>query len=174
MTDDAIAFVEEVVGEPVLLAGHSIGAPLALLLARRRPDLVRAFVFCEGVFHVDGWKPGVLDPLPPDAEAFLAQLYAEVSPHGAQHWPSVWARLDEEHHRAPALDPDALREIAVPALLVFADNGSEVRVEHLHALHRALPAAQLAIVPGTGHGLPSEKPGLFNRLVLDFFAEVTA
>ncbi len=56
---------------------------------------------------------------------------------------------------------------------MFADNDSEVRVEHLHAMHQAMPNAQLAIVPGTGHGLPSDKPDLFNRLTTDFFTEVT-
>ena len=33
MTDEAIAFIEEVVGEPVHLLGHSVGAPLVLLVA---------------------------------------------------------------------------------------------------------------------------------------------
>ncbi len=173
MTDDAIAFLETVVGEPALLMGHSIGAPVALLVAQRRPDLVRAMVFCEGVFHFDGWKPGVLDPLPQDVLEFLGGLYGEVSPHGPGHWPSVWARLEEEHHRAPALTIDDLARIATPALLAFADTDGEVRLDHLHGMHEAMPNAQLAIVPGTGHGLPADKPDLFNRLSIDFFGEVT-
>jgi pimeloyl-ACP methyl ester carboxylesterase len=173
MTDDAIAFLETVVGEPAYLIGHSIGAPVALLVAQRRPDLVRALVFCEGVFHFDGWKPGVLDPLPADVLDFLGGLYGQVSPHGPEHWPSVWSRLDHEHHRSPALTVDDLAAIATPTLLMFADNDSEVRVEHLHAMHQAMPNAQLAIVPGTGHGLPSDKPDLFNGLATDFFTEVT-
>ena len=98
MTDDTIAFIETVVGEPVHLLGHSIGAPVGLLVAPKRPDLVRGLVFSEGVFHFDGWLPGVLDPLPPDVLEFLGGLYAEVSPHGAEHWPAVWQRLDAEHH----------------------------------------------------------------------------
>ncbi|MGH3165286.1 MAG: alpha/beta fold hydrolase [Trebonia sp.] len=36
---------------------------------------------------------------------------------------------------------------------------------------RNLPDAQLAIIPGTSHALPAEKPGLVNQiLLLDFFA----
>lgn len=168
MTDDAIGFIETVVGEPAHLLGHSVGAPVALLVARKRPDLVRGLVFCEGVFHFEGWLPGVLDPLPPDVHAFLGGLYAEVSPHGAGHWPDVWARLDHEHHRAPALSTDDLAAIATPSLLMFADDETEVRVDHVHAMHRALPHAQLAIVPGTGHGLLADKPELCNRIILDF------
>lgn len=171
MTDDAIRFLETVVGEPAHLIGHSIGAPLALLVARRRPDLVRAIVFSEGVAHFEGWRPGVLDPLPADAETFLACLYGEVSPHGPEHWASVWARLDAEHHRSPALTPDDLAHIETPTLLLFADDDSEVTDEHIRLLRRSLPHAQLAIVPRTGHGLPADRPDLYQHLVLDFLAE---
>lgn len=173
MTTDAIAFLEEVVGGRAHLFGHSIGAPVGLLVAERRPDLVASLIFSEGVFHHDGWKPGVLDPLPPDVVQFLGDLYGEVSPHGRAHWPDVWARLDHEHHRAPALTVDELAGIDVPALLMFADNDSEVRIDHLHAMHQALPRAQLAILPGTGHGLPADKPELCARLVVDFVAELS-
>ena len=56
---------------------------------------------------------------------------------------------------------------------MFADNGSEVRTDHLHAMHDALPRAQLAILPGTGHGLPADKPELCARLIVDFVDEVS-
>jgi pimeloyl-ACP methyl ester carboxylesterase len=171
MTDDAIAFIESVIAQPVRLIGHSVGAPVGLLVARKRPDLVRGLVFSEGVFHFEGWKPGVLDPLDPDVLEFLGGLYAEVSPHGAGHWPAVWSRLDAEHHQAPALGPDDLAAIATPSLLMFADE-SEVRVEHIHAMHSALPNAQLAVVPGTGHGLLADKPDLCNRMIIDFLAHL--
>ncbi len=174
MTDDAVAFLETVVGEPAFLFGHSIGAPLAVLLAARRPDLVRGFVFSEGVFHHDGWLDGVLDPLPDDVHEFLGGLYGEVSPHGPGHWADVWARLDAEHRRAPALTTDDLAHIETPALLLFADNETEVRRDHVFAMFDALPNAQLGVVPGTGHGLPADKPDLCNRLVLDFIEETSA
>jgi pimeloyl-ACP methyl ester carboxylesterase len=35
----------------------------------------------------------------------------------------------------------------------------------------SLPRSQLAIVPGTGHGLPADKPDLFTRLVTDFLTQ---
>ena len=75
--------------------------------------------------------------------------------------------------RAPALTVDDLAGIDVPALLLFADNDGEVRVDHLHAMHEALPRAHLAILPGTGHGLPADKPELCARLIADFVTEVS-
>jgi pimeloyl-ACP methyl ester carboxylesterase len=168
MTGDTVAFLEQVVGSPAHLFGHSIGAPVGLLVALTRPDLVSGLIFSEGVFHFDGWIEGVLDPLPPDVHEYLAGLYGEVSPHGPEHWPVVWERLDTEHHRAPALSAEQLTAIEIPTLLMFADNGTEVRTEHVHAMHGAIPNAQLAILPGTGHGLPADRPELCAWLVVEF------
>jgi pimeloyl-ACP methyl ester carboxylesterase len=53
---------------------------------------------------------------------------------------------------------------------MFADNETEVRTEHMHAMHRALPNAQLAVIPGTGHGLLADKPDLCNRIITEFLA----
>jgi len=42
---------------------------------------------------------------------------------------------------------------------------------HTIALYEGLPRAQLAIVPGTGHGVLVEKPELCNRIVTEFLTE---
>jgi pimeloyl-ACP methyl ester carboxylesterase len=57
---------------------------------------------------------------------------------------------------------------------MFADNEGEVSIDHMHAMHRALPNAQLAVVPGTGHGLLADKPDLCNRMILEFLDETAA
>jgi pimeloyl-ACP methyl ester carboxylesterase len=43
-----------------------------------------------------------------------------------------------------------------------------VTVEHAASMTRAIPNAELAVVPGTDHALMFEKPDLVNRLILDF------
>ena len=45
-----------------------------------------------------------------------------------------------------------------------------VRLDHSCSMYEALPAGQLAVVPGTSHALPIEKPAEVARLVLDFLA----
>ena len=54
MAADTFAFLEAVVGGPAHLLGCSDGVPVALLVARDRPDLVRRLVLVAGVFHRDG------------------------------------------------------------------------------------------------------------------------
>lgn len=44
----------------------------------------------------------------------------------------------------------------------------EVRLEHAIAMYRGLPNAELAVVPGTSHGLLVEKPSLCNTMILEF------
>ena len=41
MTDDTIAFLEAMVGQPADLVGHSVGAFVAMLVAIQRPELVK-------------------------------------------------------------------------------------------------------------------------------------
>ena len=166
MADDAIAFLETVVGRPAYLLGHSDGAPVALLVAAQRPDLVRKLVFASGVYHHEGWLPGILDLADEDLD-FLGTWYGEVSPDGREHFAEVYAKLDRMHRAEPTLTPADLTAIDVPTLLMFADD-DEVEPAHLHTMHRSLPQAQLAIVPGTGHGLLGDKPDLCNRMIIEF------
>jgi pimeloyl-ACP methyl ester carboxylesterase len=44
----------------------------------------------------------------------------------------------------------------------------EVTLEHAIAMYRGLPDAELAVVPGTSHGLLHEKPSLCNTIIVDF------
>jgi len=51
MTDDTIALLEQVVGEPADLVGHSDGAFVAMQVGMQRPDLVKRLVLISGGFN---------------------------------------------------------------------------------------------------------------------------
>jgi pimeloyl-ACP methyl ester carboxylesterase len=53
----------------------------------------------------------------------------------------------------------------------MAGDDDEVRLEHTAEMFRSLPQAELAIVPGTSHGLLVEKPDLCNLLIEDFLTK---
>jgi pimeloyl-ACP methyl ester carboxylesterase len=148
------------------VVGCSDGAIVALLVALRRPDLIRRLVLVAGVFHHEGWLPGVIDP---DSEppAFLARLYAEVSPDGAEHYPAIVAKLVRMHTEDPSLDATDLRGVTNRTLVMVGDD-DEVRLEHGIAMYRGLGDAELMVVPGTSHGLLVEKPTLCNTVIVDF------
>lgn len=166
MAQDTIAFLETVVGQRAHVVGSSDGAIVALLIALRRPDLIDRLVVVAGVFHFDGWYPHVIDPNnePPE---FLAQLYAEVSPDGPGHYPVIVRKLAQMHLNEPTLSADDLRQVKARTLVILGDD-DEVQLEHAIAMYRAIPDAELMVVPGTSHGLLVEKPDLCNDVIITF------
>jgi pimeloyl-ACP methyl ester carboxylesterase len=170
MAVDTIAFLEQVVGGPACLVGHSDGAPVGLLVALKRPDLVRGLVFGAGVFHHSGWAPGAID-LDEELRAFFTEYWGAVAPDGREHFPVVADKLDRMHREEPTLTRTDLAGYAGPVLVMVGDDDDEIPMEHTLSLRDGLPNAQLAVVPGTGHGLFAEKPEPCNRIVIDFLTE---
>ena len=84
-------------------------------------------------------------------------------PSVARLWRAALWRAD------PGIDFARLSDVQASALVLLGDRDA-VSLEHAAALQRALPGAQLGVVPGATHGLPIEKPELTNRLMLDFLA----
>jgi pimeloyl-ACP methyl ester carboxylesterase len=166
MAQDAIAFLEAVVGGPAHLVGWSAGASVALHVALRRPDLLRRMILIAGVFHRDGWIPEAIDPDagPPEV---LERGYAELSPDGPDHYPIVAAKLTRMNWEEPTLVASDLSGMRSRTLVMLGDD-DEVTLEHAVAMYRALPDAELAVVPGTSHGLLHEKPALCNSILVGF------
>lgn len=168
MAEDTIKFLERVAGEPAHLVGMSDGATVGLLAALRRPDLIRRLVVIAGVFDRDGWVPGVLDD-EADAPEFFAENYGEVSPDGGAHHPVVAAKLARMHADEPCLSPEELKGVTSRTLVMFGDD-DQVQLEHAIAMYRAIRDCELAVVPGTSHGLLVEKPDLCNSIIIEFLA----
>jgi pimeloyl-ACP methyl ester carboxylesterase len=166
MVQDMIAFLERVVGGPAHLVGDSAGANVALLLALRRPDLARRLVLISGVFHRDGWIPAAIDPDAEPHEA-IAAGYAQLSPDGRDHFPVVAAKLRRMDYEEPTLSSSELGAVASRTLVMLADD-DEVRLEHAVEMYRGVPDAELAVIPGTSHGLLHEKPDLCNTTIVEF------
>jgi pimeloyl-ACP methyl ester carboxylesterase len=166
MATDTIAFIETVVGRPTRLLGVSDGAVVALLTAVRRPDLVARLVVIAGPAHHQGWLPEAIDPAN-QAPQLMHTAYGEVSPDGIDHYPVVLEKMAETHLVEPTLRDADLATIACRTLVMVGDD-DEVRLDHAVDMYRALPDAELAVVPGTSHGLLVEKPELCNRIILDF------
>jgi pimeloyl-ACP methyl ester carboxylesterase len=166
MAQDTIAFMETVVGEPAHLLGCSDGATVALLVALRRPYLVRRLVLVAGVFHRDGWLPEVIDPNS-EPPAFLETLYADVSPDGPGHYRVIVDKLARMHAEEPRLEAGDLGGVCTRTLVMVGDD-DEVTLEHAIETYRGIPDAELMVVPGTSHGLLVEKPLLCNTVIVEF------
>ena len=169
MATDTIGFLEAVADGPADLVGWSDGGNVGLHVALERPDLVRKLVVIGANFHHEGTLPAFLENAEGgDDEGNPMRLaYEAVSPDGPDHWPVVKAKILDLWRTEPTLTTDDLARIPIPVLVVVGDDDA-IHLAHTVALYESLPQGQLAVVPGTSHLVPIEKPAVVNQLVLDF------
>lgn len=167
MADDTIAFLDEVVGRPADLVGHSDGAFVAMLVAMQRPELLNRLVMISGGYDKSGEAMPEMELDVDQVGQFLGPAYGEVSPDGEAHFPVVVAKIGEMMKTEPHLDVAELANVTQRSLVMFSDDDL-MTLTHAVDMYDALPNAELAVVPGTSHFLTQEKPDLVNTIVLDF------
>ena len=156
------------------LIGWSDGGQIALRLAFTHPELIRR-VIASGVGF--GATPAVAKDLGPEkdfgklAAGWFPEGYAaykRVSPDGPGHWQIV-AVKGRAMWSAPTWGFRAtdLAKIKLPVLIVAGDHDL-VSLEVTSRMVRAIPKAQLLILPGTGHNTFQDRPTWLNPILLDF------
>ena len=165
LADDIAALLGQL-GVQADLVGYSLGAGVALQVAMRHPGRVRRVAVMSATYRSDGLHPEMTAAVDPGdvleqlSDSIYHQAYLDVAPDPA-HWPDLVRKvldLDAQPQDWPAARVAA---IAAPVMLIVADNDI-VRLEHavemFHVLGggvagdiHGLPAARLAVVPGTTH-----------------------
>lgn len=154
--------------------GSSMGGNTLLHLAALQPELLAAMVIVSAVPH-----------FPEQARALMRQVSADTQP--ASEWAIMRARHGggDDQIRAiwdamralgdsvddMAFTPAQLGALHTPTLVIYGDRDPLYPVELGVELYRALPRAQLCVVPGGGHGpiFAAQAPA-FVRTALAFFA----
>lgn len=145
------------------VVGFSDGGILGLMLAIRYPKLVHRLVVSGVNISPAGLPQEHLDALQAASAAAAAER-----PDGT--WVGTAAKLRELWLHTPTeqdLNPALLATIFQPVLVMAGDHDL-IRLEHTVDLYRALPNAQLFIVPDTGHGTFDGRPNLVNPVLLGF------
>lgn len=168
MASEAVGVLEQVVGGPAHLVGWSDGANTALLVALARPELVHKLVAIGANYHFEGVLPFDMVPEAPLAQE-LGSAYAARSPDGAGHLEVVLEKTFTMYASEPTLTGADLAGISHPVLVAAGDDDM-VALSHTVSLYEALPAGQLAIIPGASHALPLEQPDVLTGLILRFLA----
>ena len=163
--DEAIAYIEDVIGEPTHILGHSDGGIIALMVAIARPELVLSII-ATGTNYT--W----------DAELTLGGeviITDENRAEFAERSPDAPEVLDQIIHKAyevwatePNMTLEELATITCPTLVVNGDN-EPFSPHHGVDLFQALPNGRLAIIPGSPHATHKVKPHLLYPIIQDFY-----
>jgi len=166
MASEAIAFIEKL-ERRVNLVGHSDGGNISLLVAMRRPDLVKRAAVIGANYHYNGLLP--LDDFAGEGPAFdeWAVKYARHSPDGIDHASVVWEKTMTMFAHEPTLTVNDLATISRP-VLVMAGDDEVATLAHTCSMYEAIPNAQLAVVPGASHALLKERTKESVRILRHF------
>jgi pimeloyl-ACP methyl ester carboxylesterase len=175
-----------------VVVGHSMGGRIALLLAARRPDLLRALVLVEA-------SPAKAPDADENVRRWLAKWPASfASTKEARTFfadlglaPDAWAaNLERNSGRLyPQFDADLMLEISkdvaysdywgdwkrvqAPTLLVRGEMGTVPREDYTR-MQVLNPAATYAEVAGAGHDVHLESPKGWQKALSPFLDDCTS
>ena len=163
--NESISYLEDVVKKPAHLIGWSDGAIIALLVAIKRPDLVKSLVSIGGNYHYDCGLS--LEFIQDTSE----EEYAKFEARSGQ----PRAILDQIKKKAfdvwasePTMTTSQLATISCP-VLVLAGDDEPFSLAHTVSLFESLQDGRLAVIPGSSHSFVKEKPELLQAMIKDFY-----
>jgi aminoacrylate hydrolase len=195
LADDLQALIAGLNLERPLVLGHSTGGAIGQVVAAREPQLLGALVlyaswgrsdahfnWCfrmrrallEGSSMEEYVHGSALFLYPPEylrdqAESLSPALLASVARFAPRQ--IVLRRIDAiMAHDASAL----LGNIRIATLVLCAEDDILTPPYQSRLLSEAIPGATLITVPWGGHSFSETRSATFNRLVLDFFADLDA
>lgn len=158
MAEDTVELMRHLGIESARVIGYSDGGIVGLDMAIHHPDLVSKLAVTGANSRVDGYtgeNQEFLRSFDPEREPVWDE-YVKRSPDGADHWPVVLARLKPMWRVEPSFTNEELGSIEAPTLNIIGDRDI-VTPEHAVEMFRAIPHAQLCVVPNAEHGaMPGE------------------
>ncbi|HEY1344554.1 MAG TPA: alpha/beta hydrolase [Streptosporangiaceae bacterium] len=190
-TRDAAAVLEALAARPAVVVGTSAGATIALDLAVRRPDLVRAVVVHEAAWralrHPDVSGLGTLARMqwlawrgryPDAAETLLRWVYSYRD--GGSAWdafPEQWQQTATENGRSVVADLKSsmgsyprgqdLATITAPVVCTYGSRSRSYMRPLTRALARAIPTSTVREIDGAAHAVPFDAPGNFAQVIAE-------
>jgi pimeloyl-ACP methyl ester carboxylesterase len=190
--DIVLQFLDAIEVDRIVLAGHSIGAWIALRVALEHPDRIERLILADSLGVQTPDAPAVdLGAL--DQEAFgkllLARLgtiatanpygfgaeftNARTSPEFERQWKGrgLVAALVRGSYTDPKL-MSGLDRVGAETLVVWGDRDGIAPVTHARLLRDSIPNARLVFIEDAGHLPMVERREAFHRVCRDFLVGV--
>jgi len=179
--DLCVAFIEQIVGTPVVLIGCSMGAAIAMVLAADRPDLVQGLIALEapvrprgrrnpylthvavhGGLQASAYVRGLMSPLSPlEHRTAAAFIYSQGAP--GVYEGDLMFYSDEFDGEEVANRIDGQR---VPSYFLTGRYDYSATIEDAQRLSSLIPGAKMIEMPELGHFPMTEAPERFRTYLL--------
>lgn len=193
---DLLAFLDALDIGAAHLVGFSMGGGIALEFALDHPDRVLSLTLIDATVPGFAYSDEFVSRIEELVEAVRREGWRNAAErlwlthpmfNGLRRHPAAFEIVRDIVLRFPALDylidqpepegPEAIDRLAalrVPVLVVVgAEDLEDFRLAAQVAAANA-PRAKLAVIPGSGHLTPLERPAELNALLLDFLADPEA
>jgi pimeloyl-ACP methyl ester carboxylesterase len=154
--------------------GYSMGGYVAMYLARHMPGRLSRIITLGTKYHWDegtaAREAGMLDPalIEEKTPAFAEALRQRHAPADWKALLRATAALMQALGSAPALEAADYAAITQPCLLMVGDRDKMVTLQETVAVYKALPEAQLAVLPATPHPLEKVDTALLATFIQRF------
>jgi pimeloyl-ACP methyl ester carboxylesterase len=154
MADDTAALLARLGIRQADVLGFSNGGVVAMQLAIRHPRLVGHLILCSSYYARAGMPPqfwqGFARATMADMPEPLRKAFIAAAPSPAEV-PVRFAKQVALMESFRDLPEASLRTIAAKTLVIVGDR-DVMSVEHAARMRHLLPNAELAVMPGSGHG----------------------
>lgn len=192
VANTVVEFIKKLKLANVFLVGHSMGGQIALHVARQNPELVQKIILLSSAgymkkspnklifssylpfFHkfvkYQLAKQGVLSNL--KNVVYDHSLIDEEMVNGYTepffHEQIFMALTRMIRDREGDLEPEDLRKIEVPSLLIWGEEDKIVPVSIGKKLNKDLKNSSFVSLLKTGHLVPEERPGIVQEHIVEF------
>jgi pimeloyl-ACP methyl ester carboxylesterase len=178
LVGDLVALLDQLGITRAHFCGFSDGAITLLYFARRHPERVRSLILAGAQYTNDERTLALLNKMTPERiRVRLPEWAARLTVlHDTHHEPGYWQQLMRQMQPLWPVQPDLtleqLAEIAAPTLLIAGERDGFGHIDQQVAMRRAIPHAELCILPVAGHDVLNDQPEMFRLAALDFLRRV--
>ncbi len=173
-TAEAFLLLQALGVKELTLLGHSDGGTIALLMASKQPQRIKAIVVVAAHIYFEPPMADGLDLIAqsvsdPRVLAGLKREHGERALRLVDAWLKHWKSADPASLSMRHL----LVEITCPTLVIQGELDEHATSQHAIDIAEGVQKGELWLIPDVKHMPPSETPDLFNQRVLDFLARTS-
>jgi 3-oxoadipate enol-lactonase len=184
--DDLNVFLQHLKLPQTHVCGLSMGGMVAEVLALKYPHLVNGLVLADSAAMIADYAVSDRLTLIGDhdmnwiAKWGTKKILRLASDEAKDHVREMIRRVDKTDYRLAVLSTagfniaNQLKNITSPTLVIQGEKDGTVPMWHAEQLKSWIPGVKFVVMKGASHMTPVDNPEEFNRLVLDFLAEVDA